>query len=333
MADDCDALEAALLAAKAVDRPADAARSCAATSATRRPTYTDDHEAHGNPFTAEDVTAHQGGDGHPRRAVLGARRARRGVPRARRRARRRRVTSSGAKRSTRSTPTTGRVGRGAGAAPASPGWEDVAADVRAGREDRHPRQAIEKAFDAVARRLARPGRPAPPTSPATPAPSSPSQPPQIAEHPGGRQIYYGVREHAHGRGDGRHGRCTAASCPSAARSSCSSTTCARRCAWPSLIAGQGRASCGQPRLGRRRRGRPDAPAGRAPRHAAGDPRPAGHPPGRRQRDRRRVAGRRRPRRPDGARAQPPGHRRCAPTARPSSAAPASCVPPSDARSS
>ena len=44
-----------------------------------------------------------------------------------------------------------------------------------------------------------------------------------------------------------------------------------------------------PRLRRRRRGRPHPPAGRARRHAAGHPRPAGHPPGRRQRDRRRVA--------------------------------------------
>ena len=73
-----------------------------------------------------------------------------------------------------------------------------------------------------------------------------------------------------------------------------------------------------PRLGRRRRGRSDAPADRAARHAAGDPPAAGHPPGRRQRDRRRVEGRRRPRRPDRAGAQPPEHHRCAPTARPSS---------------
>ena len=44
-----------------------------------------------------------------------------------------------------------------------------------------------------------------------------------------------------------------------------------------------------PRLDRPRRGRPDPPADRAPRRAAGDPRPRRRPPGRRQRDRRRLA--------------------------------------------
>ena len=39
-----------------------------------------------------------------------------------------------------------------------------------------------------------------------------------------------------------------------------------------------------PRLGRGRRGRPDAPAGRAPRRAARDPGPDGDPPDRRERD-------------------------------------------------
>ena len=44
-----------------------------------------------------------------------------------------------------------------------------------------------------------------------------------------------------------------------------------------------------PRLDRRRRGRPDAPAGRAPRHAARHPERGGPPAGRRQRDGRGVA--------------------------------------------
>ena len=43
------------------------------------------------------------------------------------------------------------------------------------------------------------------------------------------------------------------------------------------------------RLGRARRGRPDAPAGRAPRGAARDPGPDRDPPGRRRRDRRGLA--------------------------------------------
>ena len=72
-----------------------------------------------------------------------------------------------------------------------------------------------------------------------------------------------------------------------------------------------------PRLGRCRRGRPDPPAGRAHRHAAGHPRAAGHPPGRRQRD-----GRGAGRPPSSTTARPrwcsPARpSRCAPTARPS----------------
>ena len=75
----------------------------------------------------------------------------------------------------------------------------------------------------------------------------------------------------------------------------------------------GRAVAGQgglrvlPRLGRRRRGRADPPTRRAARRDQGDPRAAGDPPGRCQRDRRGVEGHRRARRPDGAGPEPPGH--------------------------
>ena len=63
-----------------------------------------------------------------------------------------------------------------------------------------------------------------------------------------------------------------------------------------------------PRLGRCGRGRPDAPAGRASRRVAGDPRAARDPPGRWERDDRRLGGRRPSRRADGADPQPPEHR-------------------------
>ena len=79
-----------------------------------------------------------------------------------------------------------------------------------------------------------------------------------------------------------HGGCSR----SAARSSCSATTCAASVRLAALERGQGHLLV-DPRLGRRRRGRPDAPAGRAPRRAAGHARPARDPPGRRQRDGRR----------------------------------------------
>ena len=56
IADDCDALEEALLAAKAVeDRPSLLILRSHVGSPS--PKWTDHHEAHGNPFTAEDVTA------------------------------------------------------------------------------------------------------------------------------------------------------------------------------------------------------------------------------------------------------------------------------------
>ena len=54
-----------------------------------------------------------------------------------------------------------------------------------------------------------------------------------------------------------------------------------------------------PRLDRARRGRPDPPAGRAARLAAGDPRPRRDPPRRRQRGRRGLAGGDRPHPPAG----------------------------------
>ena len=75
-----------------------------------------------------------------------------------------------------------------------------------------------------------------------------------------------------------------------------------------------------PRLDRPRRGRPDPPADRAPRRAAGDPRPRRRPPRRRQRDRRRVEGdpraHRPPRRPVPEPAERARSSRAAPTASP-----------------
>ena len=64
-----------------------------------------------------------------------------------------------------------------------------------------------------------------------------------------------------------------------------------------------------PRLDRPRRGRPDPPADRAPRRAAGDPGPRRRPPGGRQRDRRVLADDPRAHRPAG-RAGPDAGRTC-----------------------
>ena len=71
------------------------------------------------------------------------------------------------------------------------------ADVRAGREDRHPRGDRE-GVQRHARRSCPASSPAPPTSPATPAPSSPASRRSRTSTPAGRQIHYGIREHAMG---------------------------------------------------------------------------------------------------------------------------------------
>ena len=65
VADDCDALEAALLAARA-DESRPTLLVLRTHIGTPSPDHTDDPAAHANPFTPEDVIAHQGGDGDPR---------------------------------------------------------------------------------------------------------------------------------------------------------------------------------------------------------------------------------------------------------------------------
>ena len=188
------------------------------------------------------------------------------------------------------------------------------------------RVAIEKAFNAIARRRARPVAGAADLTGNTGTKLT-GQEPQSFEHPGGRQMYYGDPRARDGLDDGRHGHAR--------------RRAARRrhlLRLPRLHAPGGAPRRAQPRQGRlrvhprlrrRRRGRPDAPARRAARHAAGDPAPAGHPPGRRQRDGRRVEGVRstttaRPRWCSAARRS-----RCAPTARRSSPARRSSAAPTD----
>ena len=145
---------------------------------------------------------------------------------------------------------------------------------------------------------------------------------QTADDPGGRQVYYGIREHGMGAaavGMAMHGGIL----PVTGTFFVFLDYMRPPVRLAGLSAGQGAVRV-QPRLGRRRRGRPDAPAGRAPGDAAGDPRRAGHPPGRRQRDGGRVPRRRRPRRRADRRSCCPARAcRRGPTARRSSGAPAS----------
>ena len=64
MANDCDGLEAALREAMAVeDRPS--LLVLRSHIGYPSPDHTDDHEAHGLAFDADDVRRHEGGHGHP----------------------------------------------------------------------------------------------------------------------------------------------------------------------------------------------------------------------------------------------------------------------------
>ena len=224
IADDCDALEEALLAAKAVeDRPSLLIlRSHVGTPSSK---WTDNHEAHGNPFTAEDVTETKAILGIPDEPfwtppdIVAAYREIAGE-RCAGDYERWHKTLEAAEPDERSAwdaawPRTGTAG-----------WEARAAHVRARRQggdtsgDRQGARGL--------RRLRSPGWcPAPPTSPATPARSCPTLLSKQPSRPAvGRTTTASVST-AWGRRWSAW-LATAASSRSAGPSSCSSTTCARR---------------------------------------------------------------------------------------------------------
>ena len=199
-----------------------------------------------------------------------------------------------------------RARRHASAATGLPGWADAAAHL--GRRARRSPPAWP---------AARCSRPSPTSSRpslaggadltvATPAPCSKGHGVQSADEPGGRQIYFGVREHAMAaamNGMALHGGVL----PVGGTFLVFSDYCRPSVRLAALSRGQGHLLV-HPRLGRRRRGRAHPPAGRARRRAARHPGPARHPAGRRQRDRRGLAPRRRARRPH--RAHPRRGRTC-----------------------
>ena len=205
IADDCDALEEALLAAKAVeDRPS--LLILRSHVGTPSPKWTDHHEAHGNPFTAEDVTATKAVLGIPDEPfwtppdVVAAYRE------TGRRALRRRLRAVAEDASKRSTPTSARRGTRPGRGTGTAGWEATLPTFEQG-EKVATRQAIGKVLAACVDSF--PGL----VSGAADLTGNtgtklPDAVQQTAETPGGRQIYYGVREHAMGSamvGMARHG--------------------------------------------------------------------------------------------------------------------------------
>ena len=310
VADDCDALEAALLAAKADEtRPTLLILRSHIGDPVAGP-----HRRPGGPrqpVHRRGRHADQGRDGHPRRAVLVAARARRRVPGGDRPSA---APPSGPAGSRPSTPLDGderAAWDAAWSGTGTKGWEDALPVVRPRRGAGHPPgdgQGARRLLPAVPRarvrrrrphrqhrrQAARRGRPADRrTTPAGARCTTAS-----ASTPWARRW--------------SAWRCTAACCRSAARSSCSSTTCARPCAWPSLQRAKAVFVFSHDSVGVGE----DGPTHQPVEHLAtlrAIPRLQVIRPGRRQRDRGRVARRRRPQRPDGARAEPPGdpgaHRR------------------------
>ena len=179
---------------------------CAATSATRRPKFTDTAEAHGNPLGADEVAR---GQGDPRAAAdedffvpddVLALLPRRRPPRGRRRARRGRSASTRWTRRPRPAWTTR-----AWPAPGLAGWEAKLPTLAPG-EKIATRGAIGKVLNAIARRRARADRRRRrphrqhrhelKDAAAQSQPTHARRPPDPLRHPRAR----------HGRGHERHGR-------------------------------------------------------------------------------------------------------------------------------
>jgi transketolase len=193
IADDCDALEAALNAAKAVtDKPS--LLILRSHIAVPSPDLTDHHEAHGNPFTAEQVSRTKAVMGIPDEAywapadLVAAYRAycaERGAT----------MFTDWSKRKANAaldeaawTACWGATG--------VPGWESALPTFEQG-EKIATRVAIEKAFNASLDGV--PGLVAGAADlTGNTGTKLTGQQPQSAGDPGGRQMYYGVREHGMG---------------------------------------------------------------------------------------------------------------------------------------
>ncbi|WP_116998460.1 transketolase [Desertimonas flava] len=204
IADDPDALEAALLAAKAVeDRPS--LLILRSHIGTPSPKWTDEHEAHGNPFTAADVTETKAVMGIPDEPfwspddVVSAYRDATAE-----------LAAADYERWQKSLdaiePAEREAWDAAWSGRGTPGWEDRLPSFEQG-ENIATRQVIAKAVGAALDRF--PGL----VSGAADLTGNtgtklPDATAQTAETPGGRQTYYGIREHGMGStmvGMARHG--------------------------------------------------------------------------------------------------------------------------------
>ena len=247
------------------------------------PDHTDDHEAHGLAFDADDVTRTKAVMGIPDEPFWAPAGSRRRLPQPRRHRRRRRARRRGPhdnaddRRHARVAGGVERDGR--------PGMDRRPADRRARRVDADPqgdRVGVQRHLPyppGPRRRRRRPHR--------QHRHQAQTEQAQSNGRPAGRSP--DPLRRARARRWGRRWsawRCTAGSCRSAARSSCSPTTCARRSGWRRCRARRRVFVFTHDSVGVGEDG-PTHQPDRAARHAPGDPRPPRDPPGRRQRDRRR----------------------------------------------
>ena len=193
MADDCDALEAALIAAKGVDaRPS--LLILRSHVADPSPDWTDRHEAHGNPFTAEQVSRTKAIMGIPDElfwAPADLVTAYRNVSAERGAA----EFNQWSKRKV-AAPLDEAVWDACWGATGVAGWEKSLPVFDQG-EKIATRVAVEKAFNASLDGV--PGLFAGSADlTGNTGTKLSEQLPQSSEYPGGRQMYYGVREHAMG---------------------------------------------------------------------------------------------------------------------------------------
>ena len=193
MADDCDGLEAALLAAKAVtDQPS--LLILRSHVASPSPDWTDHHEAHGNPFTAEQVSRTKAAMGIPDEpywapadlvSAYRAHCAERGAVAFEQWSKRRAASS-----------LDDDVWDACWAASGVAGWQANLPTFAQG-DKIATRVAIEKAFNASLDGV--PGLLAGAADlTGNTGNKLDGQLAQSFEHPGGRQVYYGIREHAMG---------------------------------------------------------------------------------------------------------------------------------------
>jgi transketolase len=206
VADDLDALESALLAAKHSERDRPTLLVLRSHIGHPSPDHTDDHAAHGNPFTAEDVTRTKDVMGIPDEPFwtpAGLVETYRDVT-----ARRARDEYDRWQRALDDLDADTRAAWDAAwSATGLKGWDTRLPEFELG-EELATRQAMAKVLAACVDDF--PGLVSGAAdltgNTGTKLPDGTDQ--QSAEHPGGRQLYYGVREHAMGAalvGMGKHG--------------------------------------------------------------------------------------------------------------------------------